>query len=201
MNRAAIKTQAKDRLRGRWGWAIALALVGDIMTVLVAGVTLGILGMIVSAGVVFTFLEFVDGTAPESLFNGIFSGFTGKRFMPTFLTNLLVVIFVYLWTLLLIVPGIVKALAYSQANYIVKDMTDAGREIGAVDAINASRELMVGHKAELFVLQLSFIGWGLLTVLTLGIGLLWLVPYMQTTYACYYRQLAGDRFRVSGENN
>lgn len=73
-------------------------------------------------------------------------------------------------------------------------MQQADAEIGATDAITASRKLMQGHKWEYFVLQLSFVGWGILAVCTAGIGFLWLAPYIQATNAAYYRQLAGDRF-------
>ncbi|MCI1986302.1 MAG: DUF975 family protein [Lactobacillus sp.] len=201
MTRAMMKQEAKDHLRDNWGWAIGLALLGSILSSLVGSFTFGILAAMVSAGVLFSFLDFSEGHKPASMINGIFSGFSAGLAMPVFLTNLLVGIFVGLWSLLLVIPGVIKAFSYSQANYILKDMHAAGREIGATDAITASRELMDGHKWEYFVLQLSFIGWACLATLTLGIGFLWLVPYISTTNAVYYRQLAGNRFLTTDDSD
>lgn len=102
-------------------------------------------------------------------------------------------ILIFLWSLLLIVPGIIKAYAYSQAFYVYKDMlaaTPAGQAKPRFrDAITRSRQLMRHHKFEYFVLQLSFIGWGILSGITLGIGQLWLIPYSYGTYANYYDDL------------
>lgn len=102
-------------------------------------------------------------------------------------------VLIILWGCLLIVPGIIKAYAYSQAYYVYKDMVAATPQGGPKprfrDAITRSRQLMRGHKWQLFVLQLSFIGWALLSILTAGIGQLWLVPYTYGTYAAYYDEL------------
>ena len=95
---------------------------------------------------------------------------------------LLVYVYTALWTLLLIVPGIVKGLAYSLTHFIVKD----NPELSPNEAINLSIKMMKGHKFDLFYLYLSFIGWILLAILTLGIGLLWVIPYMQTAMAAFY---------------
>ena len=113
-----------------------------------------------------------------------------------FTTWLLSYVFIALWSLLLIVPGIIKSLSYSQAEFIVKDMTDAGQEVAATEAINKSRELMNGHKWEYFLLELSFIGWDLLGGLSLGIGFLWILPYIKATEAEYYRKLTGDQLKT-----
>ncbi|MDV0429891.1 DUF975 family protein [Lactiplantibacillus sp. DA1] len=100
---------------------------------------------------------------------------------------------VFLWSLLLIVPGIIKAYAYTQTFYVYKDMlatTSAGRPRPRYrDAVTRSRQLMKGHKWQLFVLQLSFLGWALLSVLTAGIGQLWLTPYTYGVFANYYDNL------------
>lgn len=85
-------------------------------------------------------------------------------------------------------------MSYSQAFYIAKDIVDSGYEVKGTQAINASKELMKGHKMEYFVLQLSFLGWILLGFVTLGIGFLWIAPYIQMTNALFYRKLAGDKF-------
>ena len=83
------------------------------------------------------------------------------------------------------IPGVIKAISYSQMFYLMAD----NPEMTAAEAQAKSMELMNGHKAEYFVLQLSFIGWIFLAALTLGILYIWLLPYMQTTYANYYRTL------------
>ena len=195
MDRATLKHQAKSSLKGHWGWAVGFNLLAMIMASIVGGITIGILEMMVTAGIEFTFLGVIDRQHGErNIFNDIFSGFTSGQAMAVFLNTLLSGIFIWLWSLLLLVPGIIKSLAYSQANYILKDMQAAGTNIGATDAITASRQLMDGHKWEYFVLQLSFLGWAILATLTFGIGYLWLLPYIQATNAAYYRNLAGDQF-------
>lgn len=194
ISRAEVKQEAKSALKGHWGWAVGLSLLSTIFVGLISYVTLGLIGMVVAVGVQFSFLRLIDKHETQGVMDGIFSGFTEDRFVAVFLTQLLSGIFVGLWTLLLIVPGIIKGYAYSQATYIVKDMKATGRDMHVTEAITASRELMNGHKWEFFVLQLSFLGWGILAAIPFGLGFLWLTPYMQTTYAAYYRQLAGDKF-------
>lgn len=97
----------------------------------------------------------------------------------------LVGFFTSLWALLLIVPGIVKFYAYSMTPYILVD----NPELSANEAINLSQKMMKGHKFDLFFLQLSFIGWIFLSIFTLGIGLLWLIPYMMTAQAAFYQDI------------
>ena len=101
---------------------------------------------------------------------------------------LLVYLSTLLWTLLFIVPGIIKGLAYSLTPFIVKD----NPQLSPNQAINLSMKMMKGHKFDLFYLYLSFIGWILLAMLTLGIGLLWVIPYMQTSMAAFYLDVKND---------
>ncbi|QAS24070.1 hypothetical protein U0Q17_01424 [Lactiplantibacillus plantarum] len=102
-------------------------------------------------------------------------------------------VLIFLWSLLLVVPGIIKAYAYSQTFYAYKDLltaTPAGQARPRYrDAVTRSRQLMHGHKWQLFVLHLSFLGWELLSILTAGIGQLWLVPYIYGVLANYYDNL------------
>ena len=93
--------------------------------------------------------------------------------------------FTFLWSLLLIVPGFIKLYAYSMTPYILID----NPELSANQAINLSRDMMKGHKLDLFCLHISFIGWLFLSLLTLGIGLLWLMPYVMTAQATFYQDL------------
>lgn len=203
MDRIELKRNAKQTLSGNWQWAVILTLLTSIISGGIGGVTWGIgyfIAGMIWIGYDYTVLDFTKGTQEQNYFNAMFCAFTNNRFIPVFLTWLLELIFLCLWSLLLIVPGIVKAMAYSQAFYIAKDLIESGKDIQATEAITRSRELMVGHKWEFFVLQLSFLGWAILSCLTFGIGFLWLLPYVHTTNALYYRQLAGDRFRSTVEN-
>ena len=101
---------------------------------------------------------------------------------------LLMYIFVFLWTLLLIIPGLIKAFSYALTPYILIDYP----ELSANQAINLSRKMMKGHKFDLFWLGLSFIGWILLGILTLGIGYLWLIPYINTATAAFYQDVKAE---------
>lgn len=94
-------------------------------------------------------------------------------------------IFTFLWYLLLLIPGIIASIAYSQAVFISID--EPG--IGASDAIDKSKKMMDGYKWKYFLLSLSFIGWGILGIITLGIGFLWITPYMRITQARFYEDL------------
>ena len=98
---------------------------------------------------------------------------------------LLMTLFVMLWSLLLIVPGVIMAIAYSMTPYILVDEP----QLSVMDALRKSEQMMRGRKMEFFLLELSFIGWFLLSCITFGVGLLWLEPYMTGTIAAYYEDL------------
>ena len=97
-------------------------------------------------------------------------------------------VFIFLWSLLFVIPGIIKAFSYAMTPYILEEHP----ELTANEAIDHSRAMMKGHKFDLFWLYLSFIGWGILCIFTLGIGLLWLVPYMQTAQSSFYEDVKAD---------
>lgn len=101
---------------------------------------------------------------------------------------LLAAIFTFLWTLLLIIPGIVKSFSYAMTKYILEE----NPELSANEAIDRSRAMMRGHKFDLFWLYLSFIGWVILSIITCGIGFIWLVPYMETAEAAFYEEVKAD---------
>ncbi|MBQ9660495.1 MAG: DUF975 family protein [Bacteroidales bacterium] len=96
---------------------------------------------------------------------------------------------VALWTCLFFIPGIIMGFAYAMTPYILEEHP----EIGAWEASTRSRDMMRGHKFDLFYLYLSFIGWILLAILTCGIGLLWLEPYMQGSVAAFYNDLKAEQ--------
>lgn len=116
-------------------------------------------------------------------FNDLFSGF--RFFTTNFILNLLIVIFTVLWTLLLIVPGIIAAIKYSMAYYILND----NPEIGGLEAIRRSKEMMNGHKMRFFEMWLSFLGWFILGVVTFGLGMIYAIPYYRAAKANFYLDL------------
>jgi len=105
-----------------------------------------------------------------------------KSLVNSIVANILVGIFTFLWSLLFIIPGIIKYYAYSMTPFIIADEPD----IDFMEAIKKSQELMRGHKFRLFKLQLSFIGWFLLGALAFGIGLFFVYPYYQLAHANFY---------------
>lgn len=113
----------------------------------------------------------------------------GQLFLGTIIIYLLAYIWIFLWTLLFIFPGIIKALAYSQSLFIYRDRLLKNDPIKYTEAVTLSRELMVGHKWEFFVFQLSFIGYWLLTIVTFGVAGIWVIPYYRLSTANYYVHL------------
>jgi uncharacterized membrane protein len=103
--------------------------------------------------------------------------------------SFLIGIFVALWSLLLIIPGIIKSLSYSQTFFLLKDHP----EYSVLEAITESRKRMNGYKWKFFLMNLSFIGWGILCLFTLGIGLLWLTPYIYASLATFYNELINPK--------
>lgn len=116
--------------------------------------------------------------------DNVFDGYR-KGFLRIFSTYFLVYIYTLLWSLLLIIPGIIKSLSYALTGYILLDNPELSRN----QAIRRSRLMMHGNKAKLFFLQLSFLGWGILCLFTLGIGFLWLFPYMNSSFAVFYTEV------------
>ena len=98
-------------------------------------------------------------------------------------------VFIFLWSLLFVIPGIIKALAYSMHPYIIAD----NPTIDAMEALRQSEEMMRGNKTRLLALYLSFIGWFILSAFTFGIGFFFLMPYVQTSVTNFYVDLRGPR--------
>jgi uncharacterized membrane protein len=178
-----LRALARSQLKGNWLAAVGVYLIYSLI-VCISGVTIVgpiIIGGPLTLGYCGYFLRKVRGE-PVKLEN-LFDGF--KQFASSFLLLLLQTIFITLWTCLLVVPGIVKTFSYSMSFFLLRDNPG----MGAAEAISASRKMMKGHKGRLFALCLSFIGWFLLSILTLGIGLLWLFPYIYLSMANFYEDL------------
>lgn len=125
----------------------------------------------------------------------IFSRF--DIFLKAMGLNLFMALFIWLWSLLFIVPGIIATYRYRLAPYLMAENPG----LGIREAVNMSKELMAGHKWRLFCLELSFIGWGILSALTCGIGDLWLQPYISAATAAFYIDLTGRNIPMAGEPN
>lgn len=109
-----------------------------------------------------------------------------SRVVPTYLLMFVIIVVLCIFTLG--IAGVIFSCAYSMVPYLMKEYP----QLGPTEVLRASREMMKGHKWDFFVLQLSFIGWILLCFITLGFGLVFLIPYMATTYAYYYEDLKAE---------
>ena len=195
MDRKQLKSQAKAQIKDKIGILIAVTLIIGAISVaasLVANLIPGV-GMIVTIIVtpafalstVRIYLMVVRGMTPEV--KDSFSGF--DDFFSAFKVTLLVGLYTFLWSLLFIIPGIVKSYAYSMSLYILAD--NKGKS--ARECVRESVEMTDGHKAELFVLDLSFIGWHLLAFLTCGLVYIYAVPLMNAARVQFYLELKGEK--------
>ena len=185
MNRIELKNRAKQSLTGNWGAAIlGLVIYGAIVSLLsTTGVGSFVTGL-VSLGYISLYLSLLRGAKPT--FEGSISAVT-ENIGTKFVSTLLVMLYTFLWSLLFIIPGIVKSYSYAMTPYILLDRP----ELSATDAIKESEKMMNGHKMELFILDLSFIGWILLSMLTCGVLVLYVEPYMMATKSAFYLELKG----------
>lgn len=211
---------ARDALRGKWALAIGTGFVASLLGAIsygggssnggnnnyegvnhFIGPVYGLFQTMLFVLIIWAIVAFIVGGAAElgycrfnmnlirdtePKFNDLFSRFDliGKALGLRLLSGL----FIFLWTLLFIIPGIIASYRYAMAFYIMEERPS----MGILDAISESKELMVGNKLRLFSLQLSFIGWAILCVFTLGIGLLWLIPYIQASLAAFYLEISGQ---------
>ena len=191
MDRKQLKAQAKEQIKGKIGVLIAVTLIIGAITAaasflanLIPGVGLAVSVIVTPAFALSTiriYLMVVRGGTPEV--KNCFDGF--DDFFSAFKVTLLVGIYTFLWSLLFIIPGIVKGYSYSMAMYVLAD--NKGKS--ARECIAESKAMMEGHKMELFVLDLSFIGWYLLCTLTCGLASLYVAPLLNATHANVYETI------------
>lgn len=185
INRSEMKKQAKSQIKGNIGVLFACHFVIGLLSA-VAASAFGVGFLIAPSFALSTAMIYIALTqnVPPSV-GDIWTGFNlfGKALWLTVITGF----FTFLWSLLFIIPGIVKGLAYSMAPYILADNPN----MTAREALRESKRLTDGHKGGLFVLSLSFIGWFLLVPLTLGLIIIWLAPYANATFANYYIAMKG----------
>lgn len=186
---AVLMRQARESLAGKWGLAIGTFAVYILINMVVGSFKgAGAIASLLVSGplaVGLSLFALSISRNKEAKFEQIFEGF--KKFKKALIAYVLVLVFVLLWSLLLVVPGIIAGLSYSQTFFILAD----DETISARDAIKKSKKMMYGYKWKFFCLGLRFIGWGLLCILTLGIGFLWLLPYSQVSMAKFYDALKG----------
>lgn len=194
MNRAELKGLAKQQLGGKifannWLMAVVVVLIVTAISSVCGYIPMvgTVAALVISGpftvGTAYIFLKLAR-TGEAINIGDVFEGFRND-FVGNFLLGLMTGIFTLLWSLLFIIPGMVKAYSYSMAPYIKVD----NPEWGWSQCLNESKEITNGHKMDLFVLDLSFIGWTLVGCLACGIGVLWVEPYMQATSANAYETL------------
>ena len=197
-----LKNAALAALKGNWKPAVLLTLIVSIITAIPSllgqgdeGASLvGIVSILISicvtmplsVGVYASFRKLYLGQEVKLVEDSFKVGF--QNWKHNVGGMLLMGIYVFLWTLLLIVPGIIKAFSYALVPYILTDKP----ELTAEEAINLSMKMMDGHKLDLFILSLSFIGWSILAIFTLCIGYLWLTPYIYTTMVAFYEDVKAE---------
>ena len=221
MTSSELRAVARQNLEGTWGISVGVALVASLLGGSMAGAGSNVnfnvseenirnlppvfwtvlLPLVSVAGLLSLAALILGGTVElgyakfllkqhdrkELQFSDQFSQF--ERFGTGFAQKFLRILYITLWTLLLVIPGIVKGLSYAMTPFILEEHP----EMTASQAIKASMQLMDGHKMDLFILGLSFIGWSLLACLTMGIGFLFLNPYMNAAYAAFYRSISTER--------
>ena len=154
-----------------------------VLLALVFAAVYFILGSIIQVGYARFNLELVDRREPS--FDALFAYF--PYWKTTAAARLLQSLYVLLWSLLFIIPGIIAGYSYAMTEYILAEHP----ELTASEAIDCSKQMMSGNRWRLFCILFSFIGWDLLSVLTLGIGSLWVRPYKQAAAAAFYREISG----------
>ncbi len=186
--------QARETLKGKWMLAIKAAVIYFIIGILVqyipkigSLVSIAISGPL-TLGLTIFWLSFSRNQNPELI--KMFEGF--NTWIRALKAYVLMMVYIFLWFLLLIIPGIIAAFSYSQTFYILAE----DKNIGINDAIDKSKKMMEGNKWKFFCLGCRFIGWGLLCILTLGIGFFWLVPYFQVSMAKFYDDIKGKGVEV-----
>ena len=202
MDRVAIKKEARELTKTNkwnvWKPVLAVALISSIVAALISivggeeSVAGGIISVIfslaivpVSVGVFAYNLKLVRGE--EFSLNDLKAYY--PFYLKIFCIGILTTLFVFLWSLLFIIPGIIAGLSYAMTSFVFIDNTD----LSAIETIKKSKELMNGYKMDYFVFQLSFIGWNILAMCTLGILYIWLFPYMTIAETMYYDKLIKEK--------
>lgn len=192
MDRVAIKKHAKEQIKGKIFTILALGLIYGLAVGAISAICPPVaapLAILIAGPVAYAEAKIYLGIVNKSRtpeVEDLLLGFRDNKFLRNVVASLRVSIFTALWSLLFFVPGIIKGIAYSQTFYILAedDKIDAGA------AQKKSMEMMNGHKMDFFILQLSFIPWALLVIVTFGIAAIYVEPYMVAAKAEFYTRLA-----------
>lgn len=184
----ALMQASRKALENKWGLAILTFLT---YTVLVSAIPYA--GFIIAGPFALGVALFTLNISrnKEIKFEQIFEGF--KRFGDGLIAYLLILIHVLLWSLLLIVPGFIKAISYSMTYFIMIDEPT----LAPKEAMDKSKQMMEGFKMKYFKLILRFFGWSLLCILTLGIGFIFIIPYMNVSNAKFYEDIKNNTLKES----
>lgn len=196
--------QAREALKGKWGLAIGTFVIFFLILMVIQTPSLffpylfiltfpaGILTLIIAGPLVVGMATFVLTLSrnQDASLSQLFLGF--NRFGVCLAAYLLIALFTILWSLLLIIPGIIAAISYSMTYFILAE----DESIGAMEAIDKSKSLMQGNKWKYFCLCFRFLGWAILCILTLGIGFLWLAPYIQVSLAKFYDDVKSQKATI-----
>ena len=185
-----LKTSAKAQISGKIGvlFLMMLIIFGIVFASCLLPVAGNIANFIVSAafGLGGSWVYLKIARDEEISVGNIFYGF--EDLWTAIKANFFMNLFIWLWSLLLIIPGIIKAYAYSMTFFILAE----NKGMPVLEAITLSRKMMDGHKMDLFLLTLSFIGWFILVVITFGIAGIWVYPYFYATWANFYLSVKED---------
>lgn len=199
MTRVELKNEAKEQIKGKIGILFLIFLI--IAIIGVGSSFVPIVGWFATIIIMPAFnislcMIFLNLAKREDISVGdVFKGFniTGKAVWLYIITNF----FVFLWSLLLIIPGIIKTFSYSMASFILAD----NPELTAREALEESKRIMEGHKFDLFVLQLSFFWWYLLGAITFGIAYVYVVPYFESTMTNFYNEIKDRKIEAEVIDN
>lgn len=195
INTSNILSESQLDLGGKWAPAIGGFVLSNLATMAAGFIPFG--GLVIAGPMALGLAIFYLNIAKnkDARIEHIFDGF--KNFGTSFAAAIFSTIFIILWSLLLVVPGIIAALSYSLAFFIIAEDDN----IGAMDAISKSKEMMKGHKMELFIMYLIFMGMAILCLFTLGIGFLWLGPFTYVSLANFYLKVKGEEDELNLEDN
>ena len=188
-------------MKDKWGCGALIVFLSSLLTFIVPAIPAAFLEensipllvcnlvtTITTTGILFGFyVSFLDNARQKPLSTArLFTAFRDMNyFLKVIATEFLQYIFIFLWSLLLIVPGIIKIYSYSMTELILADHP----EYSPLQAITASKEMMSGHRMQLFYLQIAFSLWFLLTLVTFGIACLWVSPYYLTAKSKLYLEI------------
>jgi len=186
------RRMGRETMQGNFGTIFVVLLIGGIITGALSSTVIGIIvAGPIAVGMAYVVLRLTRKESAE--LDDMFIGFR-IGFSDNLIAGLLVGVFTFLWSLLLIIPGIIKSYAYSMTFYIMAD--EPGTP--AMEAINRSQEMMKGHKWQYFCLQFSFIGWILLSIITFGLAMIYVSPYMSAAQAAFYNELKKEYAPADG---